>query len=179
MKAVNIPNSLTVGRIVLIPVFVIAVVYDRYRYALYLFVLAAITDLLDGLFARLADQKTALGTFLDPLADKLLLVTSFILFAYCGWIPKWLAIVVISRDLLIVMGWLLLYLATGHAKVEPVILGKTAIALQLVLLSWVLLVINVPSMASTPTWFFVIVAAMSALSGLQYIVKGLRQAHAF
>src|SRR5512135_2817567 len=117
MHVLNVPNSLTMLRIVIIPIFVTAMIYSRYRYALYLFIAAGLTDLLDGLLARLTNQKTPLGTFLDPLADKFLLVTSFILFAIYGWIPKWLAIAVISRDLIVVIGWLLLYMTTHNAKV--------------------------------------------------------------
>lgn len=178
MRVLNIPNSLTILRIVIIPVFVTAVIYGRFRYALYLFLLAALTDMLDGLFARLADQKTPLGTFLDPLADKFLLVTSFILFAVYGWIPKWLAIAVISRDLIVVIGWFLLFMITHNSKVEPVILGKTAIALQLLTLAYVLLALNVPSLAPVPPPVLLVTAAITCISGLQYIYKGFTLTHA-
>ena len=80
MGVLNLPNTITIARIVIIPLFITAVIYKRYDYALYLFVIAALTDALDGLIARLTNQKTVFGTFLDPLADKFLLVTSFILF---------------------------------------------------------------------------------------------------
>jgi cardiolipin synthase len=178
VRVVNIPNSLTVGRIILIPIFVTAMVYGAYRYGLYLFAVAALTDMLDGLFARLTNQKTVLGTFLDPLADKLLLITSFVLFAYNEWLPKWLAITVISRDLIVVIGWFLLYMVTSHAKVEPVLLGKTAIAMQLVLLSYVMLTVNFRSLPPVPEIVFIAAAAASVLSGIQYLCKGLRLAHA-
>jgi cardiolipin synthase len=135
VRVLNIPNTLTITRIVIIPVFVTAIIYDKYRYALYLFIFAALTDTLDGLLARLTNQKTPLGTFLDPLADKFLLVTSFVLFSIYGWIPKWLAIAVISRDLIVVIGWFLLFMITHTSKVEPVLLGKLAIALQLITLA--------------------------------------------
>jgi cardiolipin synthase len=178
LRVLNIPNTLTIGRILVIPVFVTCIVYDRYRYALYLFVAAALTDALDGLFARLANQKTPLGTFLDPLADKFLLVTSFVLFAVYGWIPKWLTITVISRDLIVVTGWLLLYMITHNAKVEPVLLGKAAIALQLFALTYVLLHINFAAVPPLPFSFCLLIAAATALSGLQYVYKGFRIADA-
>lgn len=173
MRVLNIPNTLTMARIVIIPVFVTAVLYRRYEYALYLFAGAAFTDFLDGLSARLTNQKTALGTFLDPLADKFLLVTSFILFAVYGWIPKWLAITVISRDLVVVVGWFLLYMITHTSRVEPVFAGKLAIAMQLVVLAYILLGVNLPSLPPIPDVFLLLTAAVTALSGLQYIYKGL------
>jgi cardiolipin synthase len=172
VRVLNIPNTLTITRIVIIPVFVTAVLYRRYEYALYLFAGAGLTDLLDGLTARLTNQKTVLGTFLDPLADKFLLVTSFILFAVYGWIPKWLAIAVISRDLVVVVGWLLLYLITHNSRVQPVFTGKLAIAMQLVVLAYILLGVNLPSLPPLPHFFFLLTAAVTALSGLQYIYKG-------
>ena len=76
----NIPNTLTITRIIIIPVFITSIVYKRYDYALYLFIFAALSDMFDGLLARLRNQKTALGTFLDPLADKLLMSAAFISF---------------------------------------------------------------------------------------------------
>lgn len=178
-SVLNIPNTLTMLRIVIIPVFVTAMIYSWYRYALYLFVAAALTDLLDGLFARLADQKTVLGTFLDPLADKFLLVSSFILFAVYGWIPKWLAIAVISRDLIVVIGWFLLFMITHSAAVEPVITGKIAIAMQLVVLAYVLVRINVPELPPLPKAVFLLTAIITSLSGLHYIYKGFKLTHAF
>ncbi|HBU06084.1 MAG TPA: CDP-diacylglycerol--glycerol-3-phosphate 3-phosphatidyltransferase, partial [Nitrospiraceae bacterium] len=104
MRVLNFPNSLTIARIVIIPLFTIAVIYKRYDYALYMFIVAALTDALDGFIGRLTNQKTALGTFLDPLADKFLLITSFIIFSMNGWLPKWLVITVISRDIIVITG---------------------------------------------------------------------------
>ncbi len=173
LRVLNIPNTLTIARIVIIPVFVTAVLYNRHAAALYLFAGAALTDLLDGLSARLTNQKTALGTFLDPLADKFLLVSSFVLFAVNGWIPKWLAITVISRDVVVVVGWLLLYMITHNSRVEPVLAGKLAIALQLVVLAYILLWVNLPSLPRMPDLVLLLTAAVTALSGLQYIYKGL------
>ena len=178
MRVMNIPNTLTILRIVLIPVFITAVIYARYRYGLYLFVFAALTDMLDGLVARMTDQKTALGTFLDPLADKFLLVTSFVLFSVYGWIPKWFTITVISRDLVVVIGWFLLYLVTQNSRVEPVLLGKLAIALELVTLAYVLLGLNFPGLPPVPGVVLLLIAAVTVVSGLQYIYKGFKVTNA-
>ena len=159
-------------RIIIIPVLITAVIYNRHLYALLLFVAAALTDMLDGLFARLTNQKTPLGTFLDPLADKFLLVSSFIIFSANGWIPKWFTIIVISRDIIVVMGCFLLYMVTNTLKVEPVFLGKAAIALQLGILTYVLLHINIVTLRPVHESFFILSAALTAISGLQYIYKG-------
>ncbi|MBI5102182.1 MAG: CDP-alcohol phosphatidyltransferase family protein [Nitrospirae bacterium] len=174
MRVLNIPNSLTIARIVIIPLFVTTIIYGRYRYALYLFITAMASDMLDGLSARLTNQKTELGTFLDPLADKSLLITSFVLFAVYDWIPKWLAIVVISRDLIVVIGWVLLSLLYHRSKIETVVLGKAAIASQLLLLAYVLLEITFPALPQVHDIFFVLTAGLTAVSGLQYIYKGLK-----
>lgn len=178
MRVMNIPNTLTILRIVLIPVFITAVIYDRYRYGLYLFAFAALTDMLDGLVARMTDQKTELGTFLDPLADKFLLVTSFVLFSVYGWIPKWFTITVISRDLVVVIGWFLLYLVTQNSRVEPVLLGKLAVALELVTLAYVLLTLNIPGLPPVPGVVLLLIAAVTVASGLQYIYKGFKVTNA-
>jgi cardiolipin synthase len=170
----NIPNMITLTRIVLIPVFVTALVYQHYDWALALFVIASLTDMLDGFTARLIDQKTKLGAFLDPLADKVLLLTSFILFSVYGWISTWLAICVISRDLMVVMGWLLVCLTSNDTKVAPTMAGKAAIASQLILLAYVLLAINLPELPDhSPEFAEWIVAGLTIYSGLQYIYRGL------
>jgi cardiolipin synthase (CMP-forming) len=174
----NIPNTLTFLRILLIPVFVTSIIYKRYDYALYLFVIAAITDTLDGLFARLKNQRTAIGTFLDPIADKFLLVTSFIIFSVYGWIPKWLTIIVISRDITIVIGWFLLYLMMGLSKVEPSLLGKATIWVQSLLIAYILLDINILYLPDIPFSFFLITAVVTVVSGLHYIYRGLQLTHA-
>lgn len=173
---ISLPNMITMMRIVLIPVFVTALVYRRYDYALGLFVVASLTDLLDGLLARITNQKTKLGAFLDPLADKVLLLTSFILFSVYGWIPKWLTITVISRDLTVTLGWFLLYLTSHITKVAPTIIGKAAIASQLLLIAYVLLAINMPSLPDEAPWAaMLIVATLTIVSGLQYAYRGLTQ----
>lgn len=178
MKILNIPNTLTITRIIIIPIFVTAIIYDRYLYAFFLFVAAALTDLLDGLFARLSNQKTALGTFLDPLADKFLLISSFIIFSLYGWIPKWFTIIVISRDIIVVIGFFLLYMLTNTLKVEPVFPGKAAIALQFFILAYVLLNINIITLPPVHNIFFIISAVLTVISGLQYIHKGFKLTNA-
>lgn len=170
----NLPNTLTITRIVLIPLFVTSVIYKRYDYALYVFAVAALTDTFDGLIARLKNQKTALGNFLDPLADKFLLVTSFVLFAIYGLIPKWLTIVVISRDVIVVTGWLVLYIVTHTRKIEPTVFGKAAIALELILIWYVLLALNLPSFPDVRRYLIAVTAFFTIVSGLHYVYRGLK-----
>jgi cardiolipin synthase len=178
MGILNIPNTFTITRIVIIPVFITAIIYKRYDYALYLFVVAAITDILDGLFARIKNQKTALGTFLDPIADKFLIVTSFIILATYGWIPKWLAITVISRDIIVVTGWFLLYLVTGTSRVEPSVLGKATIWIQSIFIAYVLIEMNFLSMPVFHNLLRWVTAGITITSGLHYIYRGLKPIHA-
>lgn len=179
MTVLNLPNTLTFLRIILIPVFVASMIYRRYDYALYIFAIAAITDTLDGLIARLKGLKTPLGTFLDPLADKFLLVTSFILLAIYDFIPLWLTITIISRDIIIVTGWIVLYLVTHSSKVEPSIAGKIAISLQLILIWYRLIEINIPEMPDLHNYLIYLTALFTIISGLHYIYKSLKESHAY
>jgi cardiolipin synthase len=133
--------------------------------------------MLDGLIARLTNQKTALGTFLDPLADKFLLVTSFIILSAYGWIPQWLTITVISRDVIVTIGWFLLYLIVGISKVDPSLLGKITIWIQSLLIAYVLIEINLPQLPDTPPLLLWATATSTILSGLHYIYRGLRITH--
>ena len=174
MIAENIPNVLTLARILLLPFFAITLIYGLYQYALILFVTASVTDLLDGFVARLKKQITAFGSILDPVADKFLLITSFIIMSVNGWIPKWLTIIIISRDLIIITGWLIIYLVTHNPKVEPSILGKSANSLQFILVGLTLLSINFKEIFLVPDFFLIIVAVVTTISGISYIYRGLK-----
>lgn len=178
MGVFNIPNTLTITRIVIIPVFITSIIYKRYDYALYLFIIAALTDTFDGFFARLKNQKTSLGRFLDPLADKFLLVTAFIVFSIYGWIPKWLTITVISRDIIVVTGWFLIYLVYSTSKVEPLLLGKATIWIQSLLIAYILIDINLLFLPDIPPLLLWATAGITILSGLHYIYRGLKLTHA-
>lgn len=173
----NIPNTLTIIRIAMIPVFITSIIYSRYDYALYLFIIAALTDLFDGLFARMKNQRTPLGTFLDPLADKFLLVTSFIIFSVFDWIPKWLAIIVISRDVIVVTGWFVLHFITGTSRIEPSLLGKATIWLESLLIAYILININLPLLPDIAYPLFIATAGVSILSALHYMFRGFRVTH--
>jgi cardiolipin synthase len=133
----TLANQLTVLRMLLIPAFVLLVVYGYFGWALVVFLLAGATDALDGLIARLAHQKTDLGAWLDPAADKLLLVTSFVVLTLpnlglVNRIPIWLTILVISRDVGIVLTVAIVSLAMGPRTFRPSALGKAATAFFIV-----------------------------------------------
>lgn len=171
----NIPNILTILRIILIPVFVIASVYGRWDYALYIFLAAAVTDKLDGMIARLSGTSTPLGGFLDPLADKFMLLTAFVVLTIYHLIPAWLAITVISRDIIIITGWLSLAISGFKIKVEPSRLGKLATAAQFTFITYALVVFNYGILHPARPWLVWLTAALATASGLQYIQRGLKK----
>ncbi len=173
----NLPNILTIARILLLPFFAASLIYGSYQYALILFLAAAITDVLDGLIARMKKQTTDFGSILDPVADKFLMITSFIVMSVYGWIPKWLTITVISRDLIVVTGWLILYFVTHNKKVEPSILGKAANFFQFCLIGLILISINTKNASFVPGSYLIAVATLTAASGVLYIYKGLKIAN--
>jgi len=133
MTALTAANQMTLLRMLLIPAFVILVVYGQLGWALVVFVVAGVTDALDGLIARAAGQKTSLGEWLDPMADKLLLVTTFVVLKLPGLslanrLPVWLTICIISRDVVIVATVAIVNLAIGPRTFRPSIYGKIATA---------------------------------------------------
>jgi cardiolipin synthase len=137
MTVFTAANQLTLLRMLLIPAFVILVIYGAFGWALAVFVTAGITDGLDGLLARLSDQKTSLGAWLDPMADKLLLVSTFVVLTWPGLglqnrFPIWLTVCIISRDVVIVLTVAIVNLAVGRRTFTPSIFGKIATATYMV-----------------------------------------------
>ena len=133
----TLANQLTLMRLLLIPGFVLFIVYGRFGWALVTFAVAGLTDALDGLVARRANQRTSLGAWLDPAADKLLLVTTFIVLTLPNLglpnrVPVWLTVLVISRDVAIVLTVAIVNLAIGPRTFRPSPLGKAATALFIV-----------------------------------------------
>ncbi len=173
----NIPNILTLTRIILLPFFAATLMYGEYQYALLIYIVASITDLLDGFIARITQQITYFGSILDPVADKFFLITSFVMMSTYNLLPKWLTIIVISKDLIVVTGAIILYFVTSSLKVEPSLLGKTASACQFILSGLVLLALNIKNGFSVPFPVFVLVAGITALAGIQYVYKGLKTAN--
>lgn len=169
----GLANCLTVLRILLIPVFVSLLVYRRPGLALLVFAAAALTDLLDGYVARRRGSQSRLGAFLDPLADKMLLISSFVTLTYLKTLPFWIAAVVISRDVILVVGALLIHMMGGRIYPRPTWTGKTATFFQIVtvLLGLASRYIATPISLGLVMW---LAAGFTIVSGLQYLVQGMR-----
>ena len=172
----NLPNFLTLIRILTIPFFLVYLSYHRYLEALIIFVLGGVTDFLDGLAARVMHQQTALGSYLDPIADKLLVITSFIMLGLIDGIPEWLAVVVVSRDILILIGYAIIYvLVEERLQVKPTFIGKSSTMLQLVTLGFALALLHDPAFIDRWLWNVLVgaTAVTTVISGLQYLYRGL------
>ena len=173
----GLANWLTVLRILLIPVFVALLVYRKPGAALVVFALAALTDLLDGYVARRRGSQSRLGAFLDPTADKLLLTASFATLTYLRVLPAWITIVVISRDVILVVGALLIHMVGGRIHPRPTWAGKLATFFQILSVLTGLLAhyFKLP-LAPKPIWW--LAAVFTMISGLQYVVHGMRYLNA-
>jgi cardiolipin synthase len=169
----NLPNSLTLLRLFSIPIFLGLLSYHHYRAALWVFGLAALTDSLDGTVARWFDARTELGSFLDPFADKLMLVSAFVVLTMDGNFPPWLFGIVIIRDVIIVFGFFLVMFLTGERiPVRPSYLGKGSTFLQLACVVAALARLN----EIRPEYFnylLYLAAGFTALSGVHYMYRGL------
>jgi cardiolipin synthase (CMP-forming) len=169
----GLANWLTLLRILLIPVFVTLLVYRRPGPALIVFAVAALTDLLDGWAARHWKDESSLGAFLDPMADKLLLTSSFVTLTYLKALPFWIAAVVISRDTILVFGALLIYMLGGRIRPRPTWAGKAATLFQvLAVLSGLLA--RFFQLHIAPNSVLWLAAGFTVISGLQYIIQGMR-----
>jgi cardiolipin synthase len=173
----NVPNFLTLLRIIAIPVFLIFLTDGRVGAALVVFVLAGITDSLDGAIARLTNSRTTLGAYMDPLADKMLVLSAFVVFAAMDVVPRWLTVVVISREVIILTGYMTLFLLTQQLmEIRPSAISKAATFFHLVTLSGVLLSLwrgESPTTGIRAT-LFTITGLITAASGFHYIYRGLR-----
>ncbi len=179
-RIVTVPNMLTVFRMVLIPVFVTLLFYQRFLSALTVFIIAGVTDGLDGLLARRFSQETQLGTVLDPIADKLMLVTAFVVLSMRSIFPQplpghlpvpfWVTVAVISRDVFIIVGAAAINIMTGFRGFRPSWLGKLNTTVQIAGIAAIMFAASVPVYTGyyLPT-VYAAVFAMAILSGLHYI----------
>ena len=185
-EAMTIPNQITIARILLIPVFVVLAIYygktasaghpdETLRLAtIGVFLLAALSDGVDGWLARRFHLKSRLGAILDPIADKGLMLTAIITLSVTKWpyeLPVWYPVLVIARDIIIVGGCGLLHLLNHHLEVRPSIIGKISTFLQMLTVSVVMLQW---SWAGTIVW---ISGVVTLLSGIGYLAEGMRQLH--
>lgn len=173
----TVPNQLTFLRLGFLPFFVICIYYDRYAWALGILVLAAISDALDGILARRLNQKTLLGAYLDPIADKLLLSSSFFVLALKGQLSWWLTILVLSRDVLILATAAVILLAVGYRPLPPTIYGKATTVVQIALVVLVIGngVVDNHTLEMIRGFFIYVTAAFTIFSGLHYSVVMARR----
>jgi cardiolipin synthase len=173
----TVPNQLTFLRLGFLPFFIISVHYRRYDIALAVLIVAGLTDGLDGILARLLNQKTALGAYLDPIADKLLLSSSFVVLALNRKISWWLATLVLSRDILLLTSAAVILVVIGYRPFPPSIYGKLTTALQILLVFAVVLL-------AVADWHWLLVfrrvlgylvAGITVFSGFHYSIVVARQ----
>ncbi len=145
-----------------------------YLYALIVFVIASVSDGLDGLIARWFDQRTVLGAYLDPLADKLLMTSAFVSLAILKILPSWLTVIVISRDCIIVIGIVLLLIFTIKFDQRPTLIGKYTTCFQLLTIFMVLLDLLIEQEFPFIDKLFWITAVLTTFSGLDYVYKGMQ-----
>ncbi len=170
----NIPNLLTLLRILLTPLLIIFLIDRKYDLAFVVFCVAGISDGLDGFIARIMKQKTRIGAILDPIADKALLSSSYITMAVIGVIPDWLAVAVISRDLIIVLGVLVLLLFHSGIEICPSLISKLTTLFQLITI-FAVLGSKVLDLSVQPviTSLYIITLILTVTSGLHYIYRGV------
>ncbi len=164
----NLPNILSLFRLCLTAFFILAITYQRYQLALVLFVAQAISDLLDGFFARMMHKKTDLGAWLDPIADKVMLMSSYLVLGFQQIIPFWVVAIVLLRDLVVLFGFLFLHLFSYRLVPSPSLLGKATTVLQMVTILYLLWSMTREFQA----YFLYATAALTVCSGFQYILLG-------
>jgi len=181
---VNIANGLTTARVLLVPLFAYLLIEGRFRYALLVFAVCGISDMLDGLLARWLRQQTLLGFLLDPIADKILMATSFVVLAIVKVVPAWLTIMIVSRDLFILVGSVLILLLLGTGGIVVTGLGKVNTIVQVLTVLYFLtersfpqvLERSFPGVEPGLTGAIVMIcAASTAVSGLHYMAIGIRK----
>jgi cardiolipin synthase len=175
----NIPNVITVLRVLLIPVIAYLLVRAAYGPALAVFVAAAFSDFADGAIARHYRIVSEFGARLDPIADKLTMFTATVLLAWQAWLPLWLAAAIVVRDVVIAGGAIAYRLVVGHVEMEPTWLSKVNTALEFAVLAAVLA--QAAEFIDARAWLpslFVVVFATVLLSGAQYVWAWARKATA-
>jgi cardiolipin synthase len=176
----TLSNQLTLVRMGMIPVFILLVMYGKLGWALIVFLVAGLTDMLDGWLARWLHQRTVLGTYLDPIADKLLLTASFVTLTFQSMpvknhIPIWATVIFLSRDVIIVVSSLIIYIATGFRNFWPSIYGKITTVLQLAAVLTSILFSYLDRTSPLARWAVYAAVASTVFSGIHYVVLTRRR----
>jgi cardiolipin synthase len=183
-RLINIANGLTAARVLLVPYFAYLLISGRGKAALLVFTVSGATDALDGLLARWLRQRTLVGALLDPIADKLLMATAFIVLSYVHIVPLRLAVMVISRDIFILVGSFLYLLLLDSSDIRPTALSKANTAVQILTVIYFLAIAAFPAEAkalgtgsrSVPDRVVTLICAVTTVaSGLQYLYLGIRR----
>jgi len=173
----NAPNLLSLFRILITFFFILAVYHNRFDYALYLFVLQGLTDLLDGYIARVMSKKTDLGAYLDPIADKIMLIGAFVMLSIKDIIPVWLPALIILKDLVVAIGFFILFGLGRTIKPVPTFFGKITTTCQIVT---VLFILFAQIFSWSNEWaynaFIFVTAFFTVLTGCHYVYVGIQMA---
>lgn len=172
----NLPNIITLGRLLSVPVVVYLILNDFMTAAFWLFIAAGISDGVDGYLAKTLGQSSALGAYLDPIADKVLLVGVYVTLGQAGHLPNWLVIMVVFRDLIIVGGIIFLHISTdGVRRVRPLLISKVNTAAQIALIALVLTELGLGlEIGGLLDALVYVVAATTIVSGASYIINWSR-----
>ena len=174
----NIPNFLSLLRIILVPLLVIFLINKAFLKALILFTALGVTDALDGFLARILKQQTVLGSYLDPIADKILITSCFLALAILKVIPGWLAVIVISRDVIILLGISILSIMSVSFEIQPLFVSKVTTALQIGAVFFAMVFKTLPgSLMIDQVWLITLywlTALFTIVSGFQYVARGFR-----
>src|SRR5579863_10024622 len=171
----NLPNLITLGRLMLVPLAVWLIVNGRYGLAFWVLALAGASDALDGYIAKRFDRRTRLGALLDPIADKALLVSLYVTLGIAGQLPSWLVILVVFRDAMIVGGFVLIQAIAAPNRFDPLYISKLNTLLQIALVGFVLARLGLAVRADILVFALVLaVAVTTVLSGLSYLVRWAR-----
>ncbi len=170
----TVATQITLIRLLLVPFVAMSILYHRLGLALIIFVVSGVSDLIDGLIARKFKQKTKLGALLDPMADKLLLSTSFLLLTLSASklsvpIPVWVTVMVFGRDIMIVVSAVAIILTTGFTNFDPTIYGKASTLVQILTVLGVMLVNYLEADGIYVQWLFYLTFALTLFSGVHYL----------
>ncbi|MBA3036340.1 MAG: CDP-alcohol phosphatidyltransferase family protein [Desulfobacterium sp.] len=169
----NIPNIITIIRILLVPLFIIFLIRDLFVSALIIFAIAGLSDGLDGFIARYFNQRTELGAYLDPIADKLLIISAYVSLAVIKIIPGWLAVIVITRDVIILLGIAVFSITDITIEIKPSLVSKCTTVAQLGTVVFILFNPTVSDASLIKYYIYWATAGLSILSGFHYIYKGM------
>lgn len=170
----TVPNIITMIRILLAPIFIIYVIDGQLMTGLVVLIICGISDGIDGMIARVFNQKSKLGTWLDPLADKIILVSAFIALSIIGFLPSWLTVVVISRDVMILIGIVIIYLTGIEPTIKPVLSSKITTCFQFLTVILALTGRYLTFMEGKYIYLYYITALLTIVSFLQYLYQWLK-----